>query len=71
MPKYRYDGDGECRYGTAPVRKGDIIEASGPPGKRFVLVVETMPPQEKSSIEVTESFEETPVRSKRSRGGGE
>lgn len=64
MPKYRYEGDGECRYGTMPVRKGDIIEASGPPGKRFVLVEEVPAAQE--------APEEAPAKSRtRKSGGGE
>lgn len=38
MPKYRYTGQGPCRYGSQPVNPGDIVDASAKPGKNFVEV---------------------------------
>jgi hypothetical protein len=44
MPKFKYNGVDTCRYGTALVRPGDIIEASGHPGHNFEALIVPAPP---------------------------
>jgi len=38
MPKFRYIGTGDLPLDQGVVRPGDIVEASGAPGKNFVPV---------------------------------
>ena len=64
MPKYRYEGEAPCSYGSQVVNTGDIIDASALPGKRFVLVLEAPMPAEPSS---TTRKPKTPIAD----GGGE
>ena len=73
MPKYRYEGEAPCNYGSMLVKTGDVIDASAQPGKRFVLVEEPAPvpevtgPVSVAQVEET-SAEEAPGKSRRKGG---
>jgi hypothetical protein len=70
MPFFRFEGDAQVRYGGLKVNKGDVIQASGMPGSKYVEVPDPNAQQEDSMpdpkvVTNTASEEKKPSRKKK------